>query len=441
MRASRLARLVPLGVGAGLVAAASLVNLPEAAEPVEAEVQEIAVTPTALPLACPGPLEVPVGAIESGDADLDAGSDDRTFTVSPDGVDMGEGTAVDAAVASQMERVGGGDIAGLAGVSCTAASQDQWIVAGSTSLGSSARLVLSNSSEASVRARVTLHGPTGQLADPTSITLGPGSQQSILLEGVEAEVPALAIQVESGGVGVSAALQDSRLTGFVAAGTEWSTGTSTFTDQIVPIAAPVTDEAPGSLRVVAPEGADLPLTLLGEDGTESWLSGTTVTVDEGAVTDIGIPEGGVAAVRVESTTPVAAAAMVSVAREAPADSGADNALDLAWTEGQEPTEVERGLVVPEGATTIVAAATSGGHLTLTDAAGETVVDEDIAAGHTVQIPVDVDAGTVVTSSDPVAWTLRVDDADAGYVTTLSPQPTTVPDRVVRVVPGPYVGNP
>ncbi|GMA36499.1 hypothetical protein GCM10025876_27030 [Demequina litorisediminis] len=166
-----------------------------------------------------------------------------------------------------------------------------------------------------------------------------------------------------------------------------------------------------------------------------------MTVDEGAVTDIAIPEGGVAAVRVESTTPVAAAAMVSVAREAPADSGADNALDLAWTEGQEPTEVERGLVVPEGATTIVVAGTSGGHLTLTDEAGETVVDEDIAAGHTVQIPVDVDAGTVVTSSDPVAWTLRVDDADAGYVTTLSPQPTTVPDRVVRVVPGPYVGNP
>ncbi|WP_284328608.1 DUF5719 family protein [Demequina litorisediminis] len=166
MRASRFARLVPLGVGAGLVAAASLVNLPEAAEPVAAEVQEIAVTPTALPLACPGPLEVPVGAIESGDADLDAGSDDRTFTVSPDGVDMGEGTAVDSAVASQIERVGGGDIAGLAGASCTAASQDQWIVAGSTSLGSSARLVLSNSSEASVRARVTLHGPTGQARRP-----------------------------------------------------------------------------------------------------------------------------------------------------------------------------------------------------------------------------------------------------------------------------------
>ncbi|GMA36498.1 hypothetical protein GCM10025876_27020 [Demequina litorisediminis] len=97
-------------------------------------------------------------------------------------------------------------------------------------------------------------GPPARLADPTSITLGPGSQQSILLEGVEAEVPALAIQVESGGVGVSAALQDSRLTGFVAAGTEWSTGTSTFTDQIVPIAAPVTGEASGSLRVVAPEG-------------------------------------------------------------------------------------------------------------------------------------------------------------------------------------------
>ncbi|WP_084077136.1 DUF5719 family protein [Demequina sp. NBRC 110057] len=441
MNTRALIRLTPVAVAAALVAGASLIDLPGPAAGVTPETQEVSVTPQALPLACPGPLEVPVGSIDAGDSDLDAGSDDIMFTVSPEGTPMGDGTAVSEAVASQVERVGGGDIGGLAGLSCTSPSQDQWLVAGSTSLGSSARLVLSNPSEASVRVQVSLHGPVGQLADPTSITLGPGSQQSVLLEGVEAEVPALAVHVVSGGVGVSAGLQDSRLDGFVAAGTDWASPTATSTDQVVLVPSAVTEDAPGTLRVSAPEGADLTLTLLGADGTESWLGGTAVSVDEGAVTDIALPAGDVAAVRVESSTPVAAAAMVTVAREAPADAGAEHALDLAWTEGQSGTDAEQGVVVPDGALSVVAASATATHLTLTDESGEAVVDADIPAGHTVTLPVEAPAGTVLTSTDDVAWTLRVTDADAGFVTTLSPEPTTVPDRVVSLVPGPYVGSP
>ena len=437
----RLTRLIPAAATAALIAAVSVASLPGPAAEVPAVTQDISVTPTPLPLACPGPLVVPVGDIDTGDSDLDAGSDDRTFWSAPEGDALGEGSAVAGTWGTQVERVGGGDIAGLAGTACAAPSQDQWLVAGATSLGASARLVLSNTSDASVRAHVTLHGPVGVIDEAIVVSVAPHSQQSVLLEGVEAEVPALAIHVVAGGVGVGAALQDSRLQGFVAAGTEWAAPTHTGTDLIVPVAGPVTADAAGTLRLVAPDGADVTLSLWGADGERGWLGDDVVTLEAGAVTDLALPAGDLQAVRVEADAPVAAAASVSVARDAPADTGVAHALDLAWTEAQAVTEDERAVVVPDGDVSIVAAAAESTPLTLTDADGTVVIDEPLSAGTVQRFDVEVEPGTVLIGTGPAAWALAVADSEAGFLTTLSPTPTSVPDRLVTIAPGTYVGSP
>lgn len=437
----RLTRLVPAALAAAVIAAVSLASLPAPAGSVPAVTREVAVTPTPLPLACPGPLEVPVGDIDTGDADLDAGSDDRQMWTSAGGPAVGDGVAIDGDAASQLERVGGGDVAGLAALSCVAPAQDQWLVAGSTSLGASARLVLSNTSDASVRARVSLYGPVGAIGDVMVVTVAPGGQQSILLESIETEVPALAVHVSSGGVGVGAVLQDSRLDGFVAAGTDWATPAAVGTALTVPVAGPVTADAPATLRLVAPEGATVSLGLRGTGGTVPWLGEDGVTLEPGAVTDLALPVGGQQAVVIEADAPVAAAASVTVARDAPADTGAAHALDLAWTPAQAPSEEPRAVVVPPGDVTVLATPGAAADLTLTDQHGDVVLDEAVAADAVGAFRLDVAEGTVLHSTSAVGWAVRVADTDAGFVTVLSPAPTTVPDRLVEIAPGPYVGRP
>ncbi|WP_084129332.1 DUF5719 family protein [Demequina sp. NBRC 110055] len=437
----RLTRLVPAVTAMASVAVLFAVTLPDPATPAPAEVQDVAVSPTPLPLACPGPLEVPVGDIDTGDADLDAGSSDRDFWVSPDGDNAAEGTAIDGAWGAQVERVGGGDIASLAGTTCMPPLQDQWLVAGSTALGASARLVLTNTADTVTRAHVTLYGPVGEVAEPIVVSVAPHGQESILLEGVEAEVPGLAVRVVAGGVGVAAALQDSRLDGFVAAGTEWAAPTQAGESLIVPVAGPVSASSPAAVRLIAPDGAHVSLALWGGDGVRTWLGEEGVDLEPGTVTDLVLPDGDVQAVSIEADAPVAAAARVSVARQAAPDTGVDNALDIAWTEAQVVTDEERAVVVPDGDVAAVVAAGTAGRLTLTDLGGEVVLDEPVAAETVQRFGLDVEPGTVLLATDRVAWALAVADPDAGFITTLSPVATTVPDRLVSIVPGGYVGSP
>src|SRR5690606_5790504 len=135
--------------------------------------------PRVLPAVCPGPQTIPVGDIESGDTDLDSGSADVRLEALPaGGARVDDGTMIEG-VGVSVERVGSGDLAGMAGMSCAPTSPDQWLVGGSTSLGSSARLVLSNPAASPVRAEIELFTPLGEVERSTSVVIGPQSQTTV----------------------------------------------------------------------------------------------------------------------------------------------------------------------------------------------------------------------------------------------------------------------
>ncbi|WP_084038288.1 DUF5719 family protein [Demequina sp. NBRC 110053] len=394
---------------------------------------EVSVDPVRQPVVCPGPLTVPAGSIISGDEELDSGSTDVVLDVIPDGESIGAGTAVDAEQAVSLERIGSGDIAGLAGAACTAPEQEQWLVGGSTTSGSSARLVLANPTAGAVRATIDLHGPLGASADPLSVLLAPYAQEDVLLESVALAVESFAVRVRAPGTGVVAALQDSRLDGFTAAGTDWVSPSSPATDLIVPVTGPATDDAVATLSLVAPDGADATLTLLGADGPLPWLGDDALTLEPGEVTDVQVPAGGLQAVRVEASSPVVGGAVVRIAREAPV-AGA-TAYDHAWTGGQATTdERERAAVVPSGAVQLVVASAGGGTFTA-DAAGEPVA-VDVPASGMASLALDLAPGTVISSSQPFAWALLVTDAASGFATTIEPVSTELEPTVLEAVVAP-----
>lgn len=389
----------------------------------DAATQTTTSAPRTVQSVCPGPQTIPVGDIESGDVTLDSGSTDVRLEVLPAGSDVvDDGRAFDT-VGIAVERIGTGDIAGLAGLTCAPAAHDQWLVGGATVPGSSARLVLSNPAATSVSAAVTLYTPVGEADAQATVVIGPGAQRVVLLEALEPEMPGLAINVSAGGAGVSAALQDSRLEGFTAAGSDWVGASALGTELGIPVPSTTDDNAEARLAMLAPHGADVTLRMVTESGEVPWRGEQTHTLAPGTLVEIPMPNADAGVVLIDSSAPIAAAAATRVARTAPTGDDA-RAYDLAWTAAQERAdERTRATVIPadsvitDGDVELVAYANEPGTYRL-DADGQ-VVDVVIREGTAVRMPVDLAQGTVLSSDDALTWALIVTD-EPGFLTTLEP---------------------
>lgn len=387
--------------------------------------------PRTLPAVCPGAQTIPVGDIDSGDAELDSGSDDVDFTVLPEGGEVIDAGASFAGVGMSLERIGSGDIAGLAGLTCAPTSRDQWLVGGSTELGASARLMLSNPADTSVRAEVALHTPVGAVDGVTSVVIGPGAQRVVLLEAIEPEMPAVAVHITAGGLGVSAAMQDSRLEGFTPAGSDWVTASAAGETLAVPTPAESDGDGGATVSLIAPEGAQVDLAMASEQGAVEWIGESELTLEPGVLTEIPIPQAGPGTVIIDASAPVAAASRVRVSRDTAAGDDAQ-AYDFAWTGSQvRVDERERATVVPPGDVSLQVHADGAGVVDF-DADGATV-EVTVPTEGSALVPLDVDAGTILSSSAQASWTLVVTD-DPGFVTTIEPvsvEPSSV-DTTVTV---------
>ncbi|WP_062312030.1 DUF5719 family protein [Demequina rhizosphaerae] len=434
-------RLVVLGAATVAVLAVVVAGRVAPEEPVVAAPYEGEVTPAAQPVACPGPVEIPVGDIDSGDPDLGSGSDDRTYQALGDGTEpTGAGFLAEGDVAASVERIGGGDVAGLSAASCVAPVRDQWLVGGSTALGSSARLVLTNPSDASTEATVTLYGGLGELEEHAVVSIAPGGQQDLLLESVVAEVPALAVRVVATGAGVVAHLQDSRLDGFQPAGTDWvGRGSAPSTRLVVPGVGAEAEDAATTLRLMAPDGATADLMLAGDEGLVEWGGVSGLALEPGVVTEVEVPALASGAVEIRADAPVVAGAMISVTR--PVVDGPADAVerDLAWLPAQDTTDRKRrSVMVTDHVSAVTVHAAVAGEFTLTDADGEVIVSQQMAARSTATIPLEATAGTVLTGPARFTWSLALED-EPGFVATLVPRRTDVESTPVTVGLRPYLG--
>ncbi|WP_062213058.1 DUF5719 family protein [Demequina oxidasica] len=438
-----LTGLLAAGALAGAVVVADQLPIHE---PAPATVDHLAIAPLQQAVACPGHLEIPVGDISSGDADLDSGSDDvqfETFT-SGSNTKVDSGFASDGPVAASIERVGGGDIAGLAAVTCVRPSMDQWLVGGATTLGASARLVLTNPAEAPVEVEVVSYGPIGQEEEPMVIVVGPESQRSVLLEGTIPENPALTLHVVSNGTGIVANVQDSRLDGFEPAGTDWVTraadpGTSIVIPAVGP-SDPSVEGASASVSLLAPEGANVSLALVTDDGTSEWPGASELNLEPGVVTVIQVPKLSAGAVEVRSDAPVVAAGVSRLPRESQTGRDGSIAFDTMWVAGQSASDAPHSLVAVTDSPELSVYAREEISLRVTNQDGEVVATQDIPARTVQRVSVDASAGDVLTVGAGVEW-VQVVSTDDGFVTAVAPSDSEVADLDVAVRVDGYVPVP
>ncbi|MET0725362.1 MAG: DUF5719 family protein [Leifsonia sp.] len=439
--------LAGIAVAVGLVAAAAFVPWPSVE--VGPVADRVVPVPTDAQRVCPGPLltlaedsgqataassigsasivsaagpgeddpdETPLGAPDDANAAENGGASVLTVPASPDA------TTPPLIAGSQTQVAADETHSGLAVAACTEAVPDAWLIGGSTDIGRTTLVLLSNPSSVLATVDLTVYGETGPITAPgaTGILVQPGTQRIVSLAGLAPDVLSPVVHVTSQGGEVAAALQQSIVRGLDPGGVDIVGPTSapstntTIPGVIVGAAistvatdseAGYSDEQPG-LRLVAPgdTAAQATVSVVGENGAP----GTSFSVDlePGIVVEAPLSDlaAGVYSITVESDEPVVAAARTAVA-------GADG-RDIAWFAASTPLAADATLVAAAGgAVPTLHAWNPGGRdlsITLTPGDGEPIT-LDLPAATALPLALRPGVGYEITGADGVI-------ASVGYAT-------------------------
>lgn len=305
---------------------------------------------------------------------------------------------------AQVQVVSEGDFVGLTASDCGVASGDIWLAGGSTAVGRTTLLTLSNPTEVPATVNLELFGETGAIAAPgTSGIIVPADGQRVLsLAGFQPDVVSPVVHVTSSGGQVVAELQQAIVRGLVPGGVDIIGATSSPALESVIPGLQVTNLAGTQqmlsggesfedvrtvLRLFAPgEGDTVTMTIsfVPEDATDTGTS-FTAEVETGRVVDIPVEElaNGNYTVKVSSPVPAISAARVT--------SVTGNATDFAWLGGSSP---------------------------LQERAQFTAVDADSPVLHLAN-PTDADATVTLTASEGSDLTVTV-PAGASAVLPVAP---------------------
>jgi hypothetical protein len=340
-----------------------------------------------------------------------------------------------------VARADSGDLRALSATTCQQPVTSAMLVGGSTELGSSARLVLSNPGATAATVTLTGWGSTGPLPEIGQVVVPAESVRAVLLEAISLE-PRIAIRIDVEGGRVVPTLQDSSLDGLIASGTETigAAADPATTLTIGAVRLVDDDAARASLRLVNPadEAATVTVELLGPDGPFALEGAVDSVIEAGTVVDISLagPPNGRYGIRVTSDVPVTGAVTMS-RTGTPGEDDPDTApVDIAWLPASAP--VDRGVLpIPTAMVDAVGASvTNPGDAavdvstTSYDASGE-VLEEGVlpvAAGATVTLPVPEGTVAVVVAGEGILASV-VATADAADGTLIAAYP---------VVGDPYV---
>ncbi len=383
----------------------------------------------------------------------------------PEGTDAGTAGGVGVAVVAEpvdgvapLVAAGGiwrsdtGDLRSLTALPCAPAGSEQWLVGGSTTVGSSALLTLANPGDTPITVTVTGWGQLGPVDLPmlTGMVIAPQESEEYLVEASDATLERLALRVQATGGVVGASLLDTRLDGFTARGTDTVAPTAApALELVIPamvIAAPpegVEDPpVPGVVRILNPgsEPALTSLTLLTADGESSIPGADSFWVDPGAVFDIaldGLPPGE-HAVAVSADQPVVAAAEL---RHTLADGGTERAWVSAIPAAQRLTLATPGLrTEADSAVLVLTNGTDGdatARVTHYGGDGQEIAASDVvvpARGTATVTDLEGTAGLAVDATAGVhgALVLRAEVPEGPMVAVLVAEPDAAATHEVRV---------
>jgi hypothetical protein len=300
--------------------------------------------------------------------------------------------------AAQGQEVSAGEFLGLAAADCGVASGDAWLVGGSTAVGRTTLLTLSNPTEVPATVDLELFGEDGPIAAPgtSGIIVAPNGQRVLALAGFRPDVVSPIVHVMSRGGLVVANLQQSVVRGLLPGGVDIVGSTAVASpENVIPgvvVADPLAvqamlgggtafEDVRTVLRLFAPgqSGVGATVRVIPEgDG----LTGTSfeLELDGDRVLDVPLDDlaAGSYTVRVDSTAPIVAAVRVTAA--------AGEVTDLAWA-------VAAPLLVDRAQVTVAAGPAPRLHL-----ANPTTAEVEVTVGETlVGIPAD---GSVAIPVEP-----------------------------------------
>lgn len=368
-------------------------------------------------------------------------------TVEPLGGQAGLGSAIAAYSASD------GDLTGLDVSACTVPSHQQRLTGATTTLGSTAILVLTNPSASAATVDLRLFGAEGIIDSPgtSGLVLGPDQTRSFVLGGLAPNEENLAVEVRSSGGAVSASIQQHRLFGVMPGGVDIITPNADASQrQVVPgVSSPGADAleelnsqddvdvAPAVQIAATGSATTAEVTALGPDGPASLGSGSVVELaanGTGSVDLSNLPAGEYAIV-VEADAPV-----IATARSV--SGAAEESVDMALTPSASELAFDQLVSLPShGTSQLVVYGSAAGTIEyqLVDESGSLgeTQQQEVAEGDSVTLDldeVDAPAGVRISTTDTglFAGVIVSDGATSlsGYpVTPAAANGTGVPVRV------------
>ncbi|MDJ0317192.1 DUF5719 family protein [Arthrobacter antibioticus] len=160
-----------------------------------------------------------------------------------------------------------GDLAGLAAASCQTPSNELWLSGASTTVGRTAILVISNSSQSPATVSLEFFSGNGPLQAPAGkgLVIDAGTVRSVVLSGLAPDQELLSVHLKSAGGAVSAVIQQSILRGLTPGGI----------DYLAPVQAPSSALVIPGVRVQDPGAATK---ISAQAGYEDATTALTVTV-------------------------------------------------------------------------------------------------------------------------------------------------------------------
>lgn len=271
-----------------------------------------------------------------------------------------------------------GDLAGLAAATCQTPANELWLTGASTSVGRTAILMVSNSSQSPATVSLDLFGSDGpvQATGSKGLVVAPGTVRSVVLSGLAPDQELLSVQVKSVGGPVSAVIQQSILRGLTPGGIDYLAPVQAPASALVvpgvqvraaAYAAKITAQndyadANTVLAVTVPGMSDsvLEVRAFGADGQVALPNGGVFTAAAGKVSTLslaGLPAGSYS-LAVSADAPVAAAVRLSnFTKEG-------DAVDLALAPSTDRLGDTHVLTLPEGVQSRLAFAAVEGSATI-----------------------------------------------------------------------------
>ena len=309
---------------------------------------------------------------------------------------------------AQAQTVGDPDYVGLAAADCAVATGDVWLSGGSTSVGRTTLLTLSNPTQVAATVDIALFGENGPITAPgtSGIIVAPDGQRVLSLAGFQPNIASPIVHVTSTGGQVVAVLQESIVRGLVAGGVDIAGATAGLSLTNVIPGLTVGDPAglqrlagggvdyqdlSTVLRLFAPGSGTVQTTInfIPEDGKTTGAS-FTYSVDAGRVTEV--PVGDLApgnyTVTIVSPVPMIASVRVSAAapKAIPGPDGATTPTDFAWLSSANELHTHAQLTVAPGPSPVL-------HLANTTSAA-TTVQLTLVGGATSQLVIPAGAAVL-----------------------------------------------